>query len=86
MRCDAAQWDETRCDGAGRVAAKEERRLIKSIKGWSNTSRAAVEGELAKSLTNASGTFWLLQSSANYDGIAKEAPDNFIECLDRSRF
>lgn len=60
--------------------------MVKLIEAWSNTSRAAVEGELAKSLTNANSTFWLLHSSANYDGIAKEAPDNSIECLDRSRF
>lgn len=59
--------------------------MAESIKTWSNTSRAAVEGELAKSLTNASRTFWLLHTT-NYDGIAKEAPDNSIESLDLARF
>jgi hypothetical protein len=58
--------------------------MAESIKTWSNTSRAR-RRELAKSLTNASRTFWLLHTT-NYDGIAKEAPDNSIESLDLARF
>jgi len=52
----------------------------------SNPSRAAVDGEGAKSLTNAARTFWLCSWRLNYDGIAKQAPDNFIDAFDRSRF
>lgn len=60
--------------------------MVISIKAWSNTSRAAVEREACSESDQCKPYLLATAVRSNYDGIAKEAPDNSIESLDLAQF